>query len=310
MNFLIILIILLLVIPVMLIAGLIAVIALAASPTVQQTAKRMLSATVPAALVGFGLAFLLGFVPVRTVHQNTQMARAEPMPPAHLAAPDVQPEGGPESPGKWTAESDNTSNTTPESAVHIETALHAGELEPSAPITKLPEWVSALPEIDPQADTERFVLSSERWSTVEEGEQELLELLRPRLAAYLERGGITVDLSKWTMEDLNRSHVRTASVVEQFELPVKSFVEKMHRVSWQISFRPLVRDSISQTYRVAVQRDRLWDVGIGAGLLTLLFGTWGAYFRIDDSTQGRYRGKLQLAATAASLAGLSGLLVV
>jgi hypothetical protein len=48
---------------------------------------------------------------------------------------------------------------------------------------------------------------------------------------------------------------------------------------------------------------RLEALGGFAALLTLTFATGAAYFRLDDRTHGRYRGRLKLAAVAIIGAG-------
>jgi hypothetical protein len=184
-----------------------------------------------------------------------------------------------------------------------------GESRLGQAVTELPEWVAADRQTDVSADTETFVLRSLRYSSVAEADDQLLRNLQPYLHAYLLRGGVSIDVTRLTLADIQRAHLRIARVVEQFDQPLKSSVEPVYRVAWQVSLRPVVRDALGAEYRLAVRDQRLWQLGLGAGLLTLLFGTWAAYFRIDDQTQGRYRGRLQLAAAGATLAQMAVLFV-
>ena len=50
---------------------------------------------------------------------------------------------------------------------------------------------------------------------------------------------------------------------------------------------------------------RLEALGGVVALLTLTFATGAAYFRLDERTHGRYRGRLKLAAVAIIGAGVA-----
>ena len=174
-------------------------------------------------------------------------------------------------------------------------------------VEQLPEWVHAPPVIDPAEQTELFTIRSSRYAGIEEAEADLLGHLRPRLAGYLRDGGYAIDASKITEQHLRQARIVKQRVVEQFDLEIGAHVEPVYQATWQVSLRPSIRDAIGRDYRLAVKQDRLWQVALAGGLLTLLFGTWAAYFRIDDNTGGRYRSRLRAAAIAASATGVAGL---
>jgi hypothetical protein len=77
----------------------------------------------------------------------------------------------------------------------------------------------------------------------------------------------------------------------------------MYRVYWQVQSTPAVRDFFLASWRSRAQEQRLVQAGIGFGLLTLLFGSAAGYYRLDNATGGRYRGRLRLAAAAIAVAG-------
>ena len=170
-------------------------------------------------------------------------------------------------------------------------------------VDTLPAWVSAWKLVPDSHLTEQLVLTSRRYSSVEEAEQELLATLRPRLGAYLRRHATSVDPARITLADVRRTEAILGRVHEQFLVDLGSSQEPVYRVTWQVWLRPSVRDTFAADDRLAERDERLWQLGLGAGLLTLLFGAWAAYFRIDDQTQGRYRGRLKLAAIGTTLAG-------
>ncbi|MCA9053058.1 MAG: hypothetical protein KDA75_04440 [Planctomycetaceae bacterium] len=180
--------------------------------------------------------------------------------------------------------------------------VFTGETAAGRIVTELPDWVAAPMDINHDADTELFVLQSARYASVEEADSELLGHVSPQVAAYLSADGIQIEPGRLTLDALRRAHVRLQRVVEQFDVEVGAFVEPVYRVTWQVSLRPAIRETLGADYRLAQRDQRLWQLGIAGGLLTLLFGTWAAYFRIDDHTGGRHRARLRAAAVAATIA--------
>ncbi|MFV0442852.1 MAG: hypothetical protein ACK5Q5_04690 [Planctomycetaceae bacterium] len=307
--------------------------ALVLSPHVQRSLGRLARSIAPVAALGLAAAVLVGFLLNRQTYREAQhrvQARQQLMDTAQglkrdailtaeaeklALAEQLRSSSGPaSSPAEALAASDPAvveERAAPQLGADplTPTAITAfvGESSAGQVVQQLPDWVSEAPQRDADQDRETFVLRSSRFSSIEEAEAELLQQLRQPLGNYLAQGGLTLDMSQLALNDVRQAHLRTQRVVETFELPLKSSVEPVYRVSWQVRLRPVVRDTLGADYRLASQQGRLWDLGIGVGLATLLFGVWAAYFQIDDSTQGRYRGRLKLAAAAASIGGLAGI---
>lgn len=175
-------------------------------------------------------------------------------------------------------------------------------------VREVPAWVQDPERVDRDRDTERFVLRSGRYAEVEEAETELLARLAPRAVEYLARGGVGLSPEQLTLEEVRGGGVLTRRLHEQFEVEVGAFTQPVYRVTWEVSLRPSVRESLGAVQRIAERNRRLWELGGAFGLATLLLGTWAAYFQIDDATQGRYRRRLRVAAgtIAAAAAAVTG----
>jgi hypothetical protein len=166
----------------------------------------------------------------------------------------------------------------------------------------LPGWVTEPPSGDAAGDR-RYVVSSKQWATVEEAERELSEQLAADVRKHVAReqgraGGWTPSFAL-----LRQSGTITRRCHETTSLQVGEFTEPMYRVYWQVQSTPAVRDFFLASWRSRAQEQRLVQAGIGFGLLTLLFGSAAGYYRLDNATGGRYRGRLRLAAAAIAVAG-------
>lgn len=193
----------------------------------------------------------------------------------------------------------------------VKITLFEGQTETGLQVREVPEWVQAPEQVDEERDTERFVLRSSRYAEIEEAETELLGRLAPRAAEYLARGGLRLSPEQITRKELRRAAVLTRRLHEQFHVEVGAFNPPVYRVTWEVSLRPSVRESLGAAQRLAERHRRLWNLGGGFGLATLLLGTLAAYFRIDAATQGRYRRRLKVASSvvAATAAAATGLLI-
>lgn len=288
---------------VMIVAVPVGLVAMATSPDVQRTVRRAGVAILPLAVIGAGLLAVLSTAPVR-VEQHP--------PPQEVAMPQQLISEVPvvlaETPAIASAtktgnESSTTSSPLSDSTQPVAITSFDANSDVPQTVDTLPAWVSAWKNLPDSHLTEQLVLTSRRYASVEEAEQELLATLRPRLGAYLRRHAMSVDLALVTPADLRRTEAILGRVHEQFLVDLGSSQEPVYRVTWQVWLRPSVRDAFAADDRLAERDERLLQLGLGAGLLTLLFGTWAAYFRIDDRTQGRYRGRLKAAAIASTLAG-------
>lgn len=83
---------------------------------------------------------------------------------------------------------------------------------------------------------------------------------------------------------------------------------KMYKVYAQVELSPKVRQELTGTWKTEVAMRRSELLAAVLGLLTLIAGSFAAYFHLDKKTNGNYRFRLKLAATALMTAGGLGLL--
>lgn len=83
---------------------------------------------------------------------------------------------------------------------------------------------------------------------------------------------------------------------------------KMYKVYAQVELSPKVRQELSGTWKTEVAMRRSELLAAVLGLLTLIAGSFAAYFHLDKKSNGNYRFRLKLAATALMTAGGLGLL--
>lgn len=190
----------------------------------------------------------------------------------------------------------------------VSTSQPASSTEPRPPATeqpitidKLPEWVSQ-PEATREGVT-TLVLSSQRFVTQEEAEQQLAGEVARRLRQYFHEEHPSQGLWELPADYDVRRTVKQRHV----ELIPKNFGDSidvnMHRVHWQLELSPDVRRELYPLWREQTVKQRLTQYGAGVGGLAFLLLVTSTYFRVDASTKGAYRGWLRLAAISVVAAG-------
>jgi hypothetical protein len=175
--------------------------------------------------------------------------------------------------------------------------LKVRETKPEAP-----DWAGK----DPLSSGESVLvpLSSERWVTLGEAEQQVTE----RAAEYIKqfyhdeyplRGDWTVPVSV-----IEKTAV-SALVGEELD---KDFggeigMKKMYRAHLRLDVNPELRKALHASWHDQVVERRLTELGGLVALATLLLATAAGYFRLDDATNGQYRGRLKFASAALIAAG-------
>ena len=110
-------------------------------------------------------------------------------------------------------------------------------------------------------------------------------------------------------EKIQSTAVRAEAVTEQL-FSENSSIEpfKMYKVYWQVELSPEVRRRVSDTWKQEISNRRAWLLTEVLGLFTLIAGSFAAYFRLDERSNGAHRTRLKLAATALMTAGGLGVL--
>jgi hypothetical protein len=111
---------------------------------------------------------------------------------------------------------------------------------------------------------------------------------------------------EWTPpEEVVRTQAVRQVHVERVDRKTLSSATPFHvfRAYQQIELSPSVQKQLFRYWQEMIVNARLRVLGALAGLLTLVFATVAAYFRLDDRTLGQHRRRLKLAAVSIIAAG-------
>jgi hypothetical protein len=167
---------------------------------------------------------------------------------------------------------------------------------------KLPDWAKT--EILDEGNRKLVVVPGGFAGSQKEAEQDALEAARLVVGDAVQRQFPEVADWRPTAEAVREDSVRRTFVEQIHRKTVSSgtpFV--VYRAYHQVELSPAVNAQLISGWKQEVLPQRLEALGGLAALLTLTFATGAAYFRLDDRTHGRYRGRLALAAVAIVGAG-------
>jgi len=169
---------------------------------------------------------------------------------------------------------------------------------------KLPEWTKT--ETVDEGSRKLVVVPGGFAGSEKEAEQDALEAARSVVGKAIQNADPKVGTWLPSVEAVREDAVR------------HTFVEKIHRKTvstgtpfivyrayHQVELSPSVFNQLVSNWRNEVLPGRLEALGGVVALLTLTFATGAAYFRLDERTHGRYRGRLKLAAVAIISAGVA-----
>lgn len=174
----------------------------------------------------------------------------------------------------------------------------------------LPDWASGtelttFPELS-------GVIKTSPYATQEDAEREAMLRLRVKLEEWFQRQQDFAGGWLPPEEIVLDSGVVSERAIEKTKLTVGEFEEPVFTAYWHITEPEDLKSQLFTAWRPEALKSRLWLLGGGLGLLTLLFGSMATYFRVDEATQGKYRNKLRVGTGAlwALIAGGSALMFV
>lgn len=177
----------------------------------------------------------------------------------------------------------------------------AGSLSLPPESAKLPEWVSQ-PETT-RGGTTTLVMSSQRFVTQEEAEQQLTGEVAKRVRQYFHEEHPSQ--GHWDLPSVYA--VRRTVKQRHVELIPTKFNDEttvdMKRVHWQVELSRGVRNELYPIWRGQVVKQRLTQYGGGVGFAAFLLLVASTYFRVDARTRGAYRGWLRVASLSLVAAG-------
>jgi hypothetical protein len=236
----------------------------------------------------------------KTVAQTTTVASAaeEPAAVVEPKAPAL-PTSASASPATPTAPATPAADT--KSAAH-DSGATAQASASSDSTGEQPEWTKT--EVADEGNRKLVVVSGGFAGNEKDAQQEALEAARlvvgdamqqayPRVGSWLPpSAAVREDALRLTY--VEKIHRKTVSSGTPFIV---------YRAYDQVELSPAVYAQLVSNWKEEVVPRRLMWLGSLAGLLTLTFATGAAYFRLDDRTHGRYRGRLRLAAATIIAAG-------
>jgi hypothetical protein len=234
-------------------------------------------------------------LPVAGAHEVEVVVAAPSAPPSSPAAP-AAVQARPTPP---------TAPAAPSAAPVTAAAPQASPASsPSADVAgeKLPAWAKT--EIVDEDNRKLVVVQGGFAGTQSEAEHDTLEAARLVLGDAIQRAYPKV--GKWLppAESVREVAVRLTYVEK---IPRKTLSSGtpfiVYRAYKQVELSPAVYSQLLSSWKEEVVPHRLEALAGFAALLTLTFATGAAYFRLDDRTQGRYRGRLKVAAVAVIGAG-------
>lgn len=189
---------------------------------------------------------------------------------------------------------------SPDNSPATEIVAYVGSIPTGQRLTELPAWVTEKLDGD---DSLTRTYSSGLWVTTEEADQELLRKVAPEVQQFFWSEYPAAAGWSPTPELIVPSGAVARRCYETVPVQFGEHTQTMHKAHWQVAHRPEVARFLFDNWRPLAVRQRLIWAGVGVGLLTLIFGSLGAYYRLNAATAGRYRGRLRFATGAVCVAG-------
>jgi len=147
-------------------------------------------------------------------------------------------------------------------------------------------------------------LSSQRFATLALAEEQATEQLLTRIKAHYHNQFPLEANTARLMEMVNLFAIKDSvgEVIDKWDFG-NGITGKMYRAHFRYDFTPQLHDALSTHWRGQTIEHRIGILGGMLGLVTLMLGTAAGYFRLDDATGGKYRGRLKLAAALVVTAG-------
>jgi hypothetical protein len=204
----------------------------------------------------------------------------------------------------------------PESVVANDPAASGDSVAAFRPVAKLtdvlrvqgtasapPDWQGKEPVPDSDDSGVLVSLSSQRFATLGEAEGQVTALAVDYVKKFYQKEYPLRD--DWTVPvSVIHDNAVNAIVGEVFDKDFGNGVtEKMYRAHLRLNLNQSLRQALHASWNDQLVNHRLWELGGGLALATLVLGTCAGYFRLDDWTDGRYRRRLKLAAGSLLAAG-------
>jgi|GEM_PF-3193604 len=167
-------------------------------------------------------------------------------------------------------------------------------------IGELPSWVHE--GLVRESGVTRFVLSSGRFATIEEAEEQLAPVVRKAVLAWFHESN--PDYGRWELSDeVLKQHLVHQRYVEKTVHDFGRVTGEMYRLHLQVALGPALRETLTESWQQQTSVRRLKSLGGLSLFATFILATFAGYFRLDSRLQGRARNRLKVLAAAVILAG-------
>lgn len=167
----------------------------------------------------------------------------------------------------------------PSASSSLELVSYVGGDVAGERLMELPEWVDDQPEVHPLIDEQRHVLVSDQWATLEEADAQLTQQAAEKLEWYLAKAYPSA--RGWVPDAaaIAESGAVTRRVHETSTLPIGEFNPTLYRMYWELELTPDVRAKLLDAWRPFAVQQRVTWLGVGLGVLTLVFAALGTLLR-------------------------------
>ncbi|WP_146510939.1 hypothetical protein [Thalassoglobus neptunius] len=168
----------------------------------------------------------------------------------------------------------------PKKIVRIE---YTGLTGHSEILDEMPEWTantSRNRQVVPVDD--EILLTSKRYSTVDEAERELWPKATSLVQKYVRENSPEMDQTIVTKNALLDAAALKEVIIVTWPFEVDGLSSEVYQVHWKLNFDEGVRETLHQHWSRHEVAERLWLLGGGVGVLTLLLGTGATIARFRE----------------------------
>jgi hypothetical protein len=161
----------------------------------------------------------------------------------------------------------------------IEKVFHdSGKLTSQKSLQKVPEWTQQTDLIVDQGQ-EEFVVTSQRFATIEEARTAAWSSLASRLASPLQKSSPEVPAWTPTLDQIREAGIIKRECEISWPIEVGDFTEQVHQVCWQVELSPQSAALLNVAHRPVIVRQRVTSLAVVLGALTLLLGASAVLLR-------------------------------
>lgn len=237
-------------------------------------------------MIGFGL-LSVSFLSVRVVHTEPPHSTAHSLPSApNLYSKDAADELVTPV-GEITVGEDEAEEVKPLKIRESRYDYSGGISVSTKGLNRIPRWAEeAMSEAIIRPDENEIVITSKRYSSIQEAEAELKKISEVMVSDYIVRAYPEMRESRITAEEIKQLGMLEHSCEITWPFQVGEFSDEVYQVAWQLDVTREIQEKLYSAWQQQQLTHRLAIVGGGFGLLTLMFGVGAVVTRGKDQAHG------------------------